>query len=69
MADDGKGDILLHVNELRAFGLSSVAKGARVQVRVETTVRGRQAVEVLDVQPPTTKRNHPRAPGRWSRRA
>ena len=51
-AGDGKGDILLHMNELRAFGVPSVAEGARVLVRVETTARGRQAVEVCDFGPP-----------------
>ena len=39
-AEDGQGDILLHLSELRAFGVPSVAEGARVLVRVETTAPG-----------------------------
>jgi CspA family cold shock protein len=46
---DGEGDILLHGNVLRAFGHSSVAEGAEIVLRVQTTERGRQAVEVLDI--------------------
>ena len=42
LADDGEGDILLHVNVLRAFGVPSVAEGARILARVETTERGRR---------------------------
>jgi CspA family cold shock protein len=60
-AGDGKGDILLHLNELRAFGVPSVAEGARVLVRVETTARGRQAVEVCDFRPPATTATPPGA--------
>ena len=52
VAEDGNGDILLHKRELRAFGVTSVAEGARILVRVGTTPRGRQAVEVLDIRPP-----------------
>ena len=67
-AKDGKGDILLHVNVLRAFGVSSVAEGARVQVRVETTARGRVAAEVCDIQPPITRPPTPGAgPGAGAR--
>jgi len=52
VGEDGKGDILLHNEKVRAFGVPSVATGARVQVRVEPTARGRRAAEVLDIQPP-----------------
>ena len=45
---DGEGDILLHSNVLRAFGFTSVAEGAEISLRVQTTDRGRQAVEVLE---------------------
>ena len=54
-AGDGKGDILLHVRQLRAFGVSSVAEGARVRVRAEDSARGRWAAEVLEIEPPGTK--------------
>ena len=52
LADDGKGDIHLHVNVLRAFGVSSVAEGWRIWARVETTRARAAAVEVHDVQRP-----------------
>jgi cold shock protein len=48
---DGEGDILLHGNVLRVFGFTSVAEGAEIVLRVQTTERGRQAVEVLDIVP------------------
>ena len=53
--DDDGGDILLHMGKVRAFGLPSVATGARVLVRVEPTARGRRATEVLDVPSPDAK--------------
>jgi len=45
-------DILLHANVLRNFGQSSVADGARVQIRVQETPRGIQATEVVSIAPP-----------------
>lgn len=50
--DEGGPDILLHANVLRNFGQGSVADNSQVTVRVLTTARGLQAVEVLDVSPP-----------------
>ena len=52
VAESGGADILLHVNVLRNFGQSSVADGARMKVRVQSTQRGAQAVEVLQIEPP-----------------
>ena len=49
---DGGTDVLLHANVLRSFGQSSVADGALVEVRAVATPRGRQAVEVVAIQPP-----------------
>ncbi len=51
VADDGEGDILLHANVLRVFGFTSVAEGARIELEVQSTERGRQAVEVVDITP------------------
>lgn len=45
-------DILLHANVLRNFGQSSVADGIRIEVNVQDTARGTQAVEVLSVERP-----------------
>jgi cold shock protein len=45
-------DILLHANVLRNFGQSSIADGAKIAVRVQETLRGVQAVEVVSVEPP-----------------
>lgn len=51
VTDDDEGDILLHGNVLRVFGFTSVAEGAEMVLRVQTTERGRQAVEVVDIVP------------------
>ncbi len=45
-------DILLHANVLRNFGQSSVADGARIEIRVQETPRGVQATEVVSILPP-----------------
>ncbi len=52
VADTGGDDILLHVNVLRNFGQSSVADGAGIEIAVNQTDRGVQAVEVLSISPP-----------------
>lgn len=54
VADDGGPDILLHANVLRNFGQSSVADAAEVRLVVQSTDRGVQAVEVLEIAPPAT---------------
>ncbi|CTQ50779.1 cold-shock protein [Jannaschia donghaensis] len=45
-------DILLHANVLRAFGQSSILDGSRVVLTYQTSERGLQAIQVLDVRPP-----------------
>lgn len=52
VSDTTNADILLHANVLRNFGQSSVADGAGIAVRVQTTPRGVQAVEVVRIDPP-----------------
>lgn len=52
VADDGGPDILLHANVLRNYGQGSVADGARIDVVVQSTGRGLQAVEILSIAPP-----------------
>lgn len=52
ISDDGGADILLHVNVLRNFGQSSIADGARVDLLVQETDRGVQAIEVISIEPP-----------------
>jgi CspA family cold shock protein len=52
VAEEGGGDILLHANVLRNFGQGSVADNARIRVIVQRTMRGAQAVEVLEILPP-----------------
>lgn len=52
VAEGAGSDILLHANVLRNFGQGSVADGAGISVRVQTTPRGAQAVEVLSIEPP-----------------
>ncbi|PWE26680.1 cold-shock protein [Pararhodobacter marinus] len=52
VADSGGPDILLHVNALRNFGQSSVCDRAGIEVTVQQTQRGLQAVEVFEITPP-----------------
>ena len=52
VANEGGPDILLHANVLRNFGQSSVADAAGIEVIVQETARGIQAVEVLSIAPP-----------------
>lgn len=51
VTDDGEGDILLHGNVLRAYGFTSVAEGASIVLMVQSTERGRQAIEVVEIVP------------------
>lgn len=59
VADTGGPDILLHVNVLRNFGQSSVADGAGIELRIQRTDRGVQAVEVVSIEPPETGQSAP----------
>ena len=52
VADEGGADILLHSNVLRNYGQNSVADGARLRIKVQSTERGVQALEVLEIEPP-----------------
>ena len=52
VADEGGPDILLHANVLRNYGQSSVADAAGIEILVQETARGIQAVEVLRIDPP-----------------
>jgi CspA family cold shock protein len=52
IADDGGPDILLHANVLRNFGQSSVADGSAIDVTVQRTDRGLQALAVLAIRAP-----------------
>ena len=52
VADEGGPDILLHANVLRNFGQSSVADAAGIEILVQETARGIQAVEVMRIDPP-----------------
>jgi CspA family cold shock protein len=50
--EDDDGDVLLHANVLRNFGRSSIAEGAEIVVDVQATDRGRQAVNILEINMP-----------------
>lgn len=52
VTETGGPDILLHANVLRNFGQSSVADGAEIEIRIQETDRGVQAVEVLSISAP-----------------
>ncbi len=52
ISDAGGPDILLHANVLRNFGQGSVADQARIEIAVQATERGVQAVEIFRIDPP-----------------
>ena len=52
VAEEGGKDILLHANVLRNFGQSSVADDAGIELDVQQTDRGEQAVTVYEITPP-----------------
>ncbi|AXQ93155.1 cold shock domain-containing protein [Cereibacter azotoformans] len=52
VTEENGADILLHANVLRNYGQSSVADGAGITVKVQSTQRGVQAVEVVEIEPP-----------------
>ncbi|MDO5529892.1 MAG: cold shock domain-containing protein [Paracoccus sp. (in: a-proteobacteria)] len=51
--DDEGPDILLHVNVLRNFGQNTVADQSWIALEAVRTQRGLQAVEVLEIRPPS----------------
>ena len=53
VSDSGGPDILLHANVLRNYGQGSVADGSPIELRVQRTERGLQAVEILSLAPPS----------------
>ncbi|WP_149589381.1 cold-shock protein [Tabrizicola flagellatus] len=52
VSDQTDADILLHANVLRNYGQGSVADGAGIEVRIQRTHRGVQAIEVTRIDPP-----------------
>ncbi len=62
VADEGGPDILLHANVLRNFGQSSVADAAGIEILVQETARGIQAVEVVRIDPPAGEAEEVDAP-------
>ncbi|MGR3468580.1 MAG: cold-shock protein, partial [Shimia sp.] len=52
VAPDGGRDILLHANVLRNFGQGSVVDGVGIELLVQDTARGTQAIEVLSLDMP-----------------
>ena len=54
VSDSGGPDILLHANVLRNFGQSSVADFARIEIEVQETTRGVQAIAVHSIDAPET---------------
>lgn len=61
VSDGGGPDILLHANVLRNFGQSSVVDAARIEIDVQETDRGVQAIEVLRIDPPIAAAANPLA--------
>jgi len=55
VTQEGGPDILLHANVLRNFGQSSVADGAGIELTIQETERGVQAIEVHGIDPPVSE--------------
>jgi CspA family cold shock protein len=55
-------DILLHANVLRNFGQSSISEGVEVALTVQSTERGVQAVEVIEIRVPPIESADPTDP-------
>ncbi|MFN3661759.1 cold-shock protein [Yoonia sp.] len=53
IAERGGPDILLHANVLRNFGQGSVVDGSHMDILVQDTQRGLQAVEIISITPPS----------------
>lgn len=62
ISDSGGPDILLHANVLRNFGQGSVADGSSIELHVQETDRGFQAVEVISITPPADVEQERTAP-------
>lgn len=60
VTDDGEGDILLHANVLRAFGVSTAAEGAAIVIESHRTEKGRQAVRIVQMEAPSPVLTDPR---------
>lgn len=58
VSDEGGPDVLLHANVLRNFGQSTVADSARIELDVQETERGVQAVEVIRIEVPSVGEAH-----------
>lgn len=59
VSDEIGPDILLHANVLRNFGQGSVSEGVEIVLNVQTTERGVQAVEVLEIRLPPVESVEP----------
>ena len=51
-SDEPGPDVMLHINVLREFGRTSILDGSIVEMAVRDSQRGRQAVEVISIEPP-----------------
>jgi len=52
LAEACEGDILLHVNVLRAYGQHTVQDGAQIRLIAQRSARGLQAVTILSIAGP-----------------
>lgn len=52
VVDGCKSDILLHANVLRSFGRNSITAASKVEITVQETDRGCQAVEIISIDSP-----------------
>ncbi len=59
IADQGGPDILLHANVLRNFGQGSVVDGSAIDILVQDTQRGLQAVQIVEITPPAAEESVP----------
>ncbi len=55
VSQDGGADILLHANVLRNYGQGSIADSTWVEISVQETARGVQALEIFSITPPKSE--------------
>jgi cold shock protein len=49
VADDGRGDVMVHVSRLQAAGVRTVYEGTRIHAVVHLTPKGLQVLQILSV--------------------
>ena len=63
VSDEGGPDILLHANVLKNYGVSSIGENCPIEIYVENTSRGFQALQIIGISPPDDTERNESSPG------